>query len=160
MYLIPFRTTTQQTSKNFESISKIVEKICVLPAKMDVQTFINHRVLEYEIRSNSFMILMGRYGFSYGITNLAPVLNGKFIQNNSGNNLVKFTICPKLSGIITLIFLYTVAITCLVVSVKRNELTGILTAIAFMSISYWAIISRFNKEMKHYDEVIAIVTAN
>lgn len=155
MYLFPFKKFTKETSKNYDQIRRILEKICVLPTqKLDIEKFINYRVLEYEIATDHFMILMGRYGLSYGITNLAPVLNGKFVRGDSGKNRISFTVRPKWSGVLTLALLYGVAIFGLIVSIKRNQWEGIVTTAVFIAITYWALLSKFNKEMKHYDEVV------
>ena len=159
MYLLPFKKITKETGKTYDKVRTILEKICILPTeKLDVQKFIDYRVLEYEIASDQFMILMGRYGLSYGITNLAPVLHGKFLKNDPGKNRIEFTIRPKWSGLFTMVLLYAIAIFGLVVSINRYQLQGIVTSSVFIVVTYWAIISKFNKEMKHYEKVMEAVT--
>jgi|SRR6218665_496420 len=159
MYLLPFRKITKETTKSYGKVRTVLEKICILPTRLDIQQFVDYRVLEYEISSDQFMILMGRYGLSYGITNLAPVLHGKFLKDSSGKNKIEFIIRPKWAGLVTIALLTAIAAFGLIVSIQRNQLQGIITSSVFMIIAYWAIISRFNKEMKHYNKVMEDVTS-
>ncbi|MET0466764.1 MAG: hypothetical protein ABW007_26625 [Chitinophagaceae bacterium] len=157
MRLLPYKKITRTTDKSFEKVKSILDKICILPPKIDLQSILNN-VLDYKISANSFAVVMGGYGFFYGATSLNPVLTGTYVTSIDGKNQLRCTIRPQWSGLAMITLLYSVAIWGLSVSIKRNQLEGIITTSVFIVATYWAYLVKFNKSVKKYEAVIDQLT--
>jgi NADH:ubiquinone oxidoreductase subunit 3 (subunit A) len=153
MHVLPYKKITQNTDKSFEKVKSILDKICILPKKFDLQSILNN-VLEYKVTGHSFNIVMGGYGFFYGATNLNPLLSGRFSQGSEGKNQLSFTIRPQWTGLILILVLFSIAIWGLTVSIKRNQLEGIITTAVFIVAAYWALMVQFKKSVKKYQAII------
>ncbi|MCG2614165.1 hypothetical protein LZZ85_07725 [Terrimonas sp. NA20] len=159
MRLLPYKKISRKTDKSFEKVKSILDKICILPKKFDLQSILNN-VLDYKISNNSFAVVMGGYGFFYGATSLNPVMTGSYSTGSDGKNQLTFTIRPQWTGLAMIALLYSVAIWGLTVSVKRNQLEGIITTSVFIVVIYWAYLVKFNKSVKKYQAVIDQLTGD
>lgn len=153
MHFLPYKKITRKTDKSFDKVKSILDKICILPKKFDLQSILNN-VLEYKVTGHSFDIVMGGYGFFYGATNLNPLLRGNYTQGTEGKNEISFTIRPQWTGLILMVLLFGIAIWGLTVSIKRNQLEGIITTAVFIIAAYWSLQAKFNKSVKKYQALI------
>src|SRR5690606_16764298 len=90
--------------------------------KISFDKMVNNRVLEGEISNSSFLIVMGKYGLTYGKTSLLPIMIGK-IQSDSVKlkTTIKIIIRPFGVGLFILGFCYILVLIGLFVAIQKSD---------------------------------------
>lgn len=135
--------------------SRIEHKVSKPDKEISFQKVADNRILEGKVIENGFIIVMGRYGLTYGKTSLLPYLIGKFKPTLKTKTKLTIIIQPSTgSGLIILGLVYIVAIVAILISWSKSNYEGILIPAILIVVTYISMLLKFNKEKKIYLDFI------
>lgn len=139
-----------------EEIKRKVEQRVAPPDKrFTFQKAAENRILEGTITDTGFVVVMGRYGMTYGRTSLLPYLIAKFKPAKDAKTRLDVVIQPSLgSGLIILSIVYALATIAIYVSWTKSNLQGIIVPILLIVVTYISMLWKFNREKKTYLDFI------
>jgi hypothetical protein len=115
------------------------------------QKAVDNRILEGKITEDGFIVVMGRYGTTYGKTSLLPYLIAKFKPTVDERTRLDITIQPSLgSGLFILSIVYILASIAIYISWTKRNLEGVVVPLILISVTYISMLLKFNKEKKTY----------
>lgn len=93
MSIIPYLTKeyTSTFSKD-EIINKLKSRVKSKDWEISFEKLINNRSFEGEFQNNSFRIVMGKYGLTYGRSSLLPIMTGIITENEMNKTTIKILI--------------------------------------------------------------------
>lgn len=152
MNIIPYLRRSFQTSKDWTTISGLLTENVSSPTwKINKENVINNYILEGRIlRNNSFILVRGRFGLTYGRTSLLPILKGHYQAKTNDNSIVNVVVRPSISGIVILSFFYLITFSGLYIGVSNKMPSTILVCLIFISITYGSLMAKFNREADNY----------
>jgi hypothetical protein len=155
MSFFPYRRVHIKSELSPDAVKDVLSKIVAKPSwGVSIDKVFNNRVLEGKIGSRSFTVVMGRYGLTYGITSLLPVLKGKIKNNGLQGSEVDVTIRPLKAGIFILSFFYLLVALGLYFSLAKGLPQVFIVCCIFIAITYYSLITKFNREAKGYIEIM------
>jgi hypothetical protein len=162
MTILPFIKRQYLTNIQREEIIDRVERTVVKPDKqVTFQKIIENHILEGKATNDGFIVVMGRYGLTYGKTSLLPYLIARFKPKLNDKTRLQITIQPSLGiGLIILSTVYILAVFIIYISWTKNNLEGIIISGLLIVITYLSMLLKFNKEMKTYLDYIENVILN
>jgi hypothetical protein len=151
MYFFPFIKRKFKSNLSPEKIQEVLRKTTSVPdKKIDANKLSNLRIFESKIFEKEFVVVMGRYAFTYGKAGLSPVMKGKISSSSTGYTDISISIHTfETASIIYLVFCL-LAVAALTISIQKEDIEGIIVTSLFLLITYWIIIAKFNKEVKTY----------
>src|SRR5258705_11319697 len=104
MTFFPYIKKHYLTDIKREEITNRIERTVAKPDKeITFQKVVENRVLEGKITEDGFIVVMGRYGLTYGKTSLLPYLIAKVKPTINNKIRLDITIQPSLgSGLVIL----------------------------------------------------------
>ncbi len=155
MNLIPYKRIKVKSEYNPGEIKAALTKLVSKPDwNISIDKVANNRILEGKVSEKSFVIVMGRYGLTYGKTSLLPIMKGKIEGGNKTGSFVTIVIRPLKPGIFILSLFYLLCIVGLYFSFRKNLSEVFIVCCIFICVTYFSIISKFNKEAKIYTDLI------
>jgi hypothetical protein len=137
---------------------EIRNALSILVAKPDwnvnLDKVINNRILEGRISDKSFTIIMGRYGLTYGMTSLLPVMKGRIRKDGVQGSEVDVIIRPLKTGIFILGFFYALVGLGLFFSIAKGLPQVFIVCCIFLTVTYYSLTAKFNREAKVYRDII------
>jgi hypothetical protein len=156
MTFFPFIKRHYLTDIQTEEIKSRVERKVTKPDKhFTFQKAVDNRVLEGKTTDGGFIVVMGRYGMTYGKTSLLPYLIAKLKPATNSKTRLDITIQPSLgTGLVILSIVYFLAAVAIYVSCTKNNLQGIIVPSLLIVVTYLSMLMKFNKEKKTYIDFI------
>jgi hypothetical protein len=156
MTFFPFIRKQYLTDIKKEEILNRVERTVAKPDnKFTFQKATNNRVLEGKIEENGFIVVMGRFGMTFGKTSLLPYLIAKFKPNINDRTRLEITIQPSLgSGLVILSIVYILAAIAIYISWSKKNVEGIIVPGLLIVVTYISMVLKFNREKKTYLDFI------
>ena len=156
MTFFPFIRRHYLTGIQAEEIKNRVERNVSKPDKhFSFQKAVDNRILEGKITDTGFIVVMGRYGMTYGRTSLLPYLIAKIKSTADSKTKLYVTIQPSLgSGLMILSIVYIIATIAIYISCKKSNFPGIIIPAALIIVTYISMLLKFNKEKKIYLDFI------
>jgi hypothetical protein len=155
MKFIPYTKLQIESEYEASEIKNILTNSVSKPDwNISANKFLNTDIIEGEIYDNSFVVCRGKFGLSYGRTSLLPIMKGKINENLHYNSLnrsvISVIIRPFKAGIVILSIFYLLCFFGLYVSLYKDLIQVFLVCIIFISLTYYSLMSKFNKEYKFY----------
>ena len=152
MSIIPFLKRHYVTNFPLEEIKIRVERNTTKPDHFfSFQKAAKHRVLEGKTTKNGFVIVMGKYGLTFGKTSLLPFAIGRLTSLTETKTRIDITIQPSLGGGLVIIScVYILAATGIYFSWLNGQVQGILVPSILIIVTYGWMLYKFNKEKKVY----------
>lgn len=156
MNLIPYKMITLESDKNPVQLKDALNKLVSKPDwNININKIVNNRVLEGKISERGFTIVMGRYGLTFGMTSLLPIMKGKIRKKDfSTGSSVSIVIRPFWAGILILSVFYLLCLAGIYFSIQKNLMEVLIVCCVFVGVTYFSLISKFNKECKVYTQLI------
>ena len=156
MTFFPFIKRHYLTDIQTEEIKSRVERKVTKPDKhFTFQKAADNRILEGKTTDSGFMVVMGRYGMTYGNTSLLPCLIAKFKPDTNAKTRLDITIQPSLgTGLVILSVVYILAAVALYISWTKYHLQGIIVPSLIIVVTYITLLLKFNREKKAYFDFI------
>jgi hypothetical protein len=155
MKLLPYQRVCFKSKLKPDEIRGILSALVSRPDwSISVGKIVNNRVLIGKISNELFTIVMGRYGLSYGITSLLPIMKGKVKGNGIEGSMVDVTIRPLKAGIFILGFFYMLAVLGLYFSITKSLPQVLIVCCVLIVITYYSLMTKFNREAKVYRSII------
>ncbi len=156
MTFFPFLKKNYLTALKREEIINRVERTVAKPDKeITVQKLVKNHVFEGKITKDGFIVVMGRYGLTYGKTSLLTYLIAKVKPTLNDKTRLEITIQPSLgSGLVILSVVYILSAGLIYFSWSRGNLEGIIVPFILVVVTYKSVLSKFNKEKKTYLDFI------
>lgn len=160
MKFIPYTKLRIESEYAASEIKNILTNIVSKPDwDISVNKFLNTDIIEGKIYDTSFVICKGKFGLSYGRTSLLPIMKGKINENlhanTSNRSVISIIIRPFKAGILILSIFYLLCFFGLYVSLYKDLIQVFLVCIIFISLTYYSLMSKFNKEYKFYRDFLA-----
>lgn len=158
MNLLPFKKIRFESSFSFEQIKESLQSsVSKSDWNISLDKVMNNRILEGEVLKSSFLIVMGKYGLTYGRTSLLPIMKGNFYFDKAkSKTIINIIIRPFKTGIIILSFFYLLLILGLFFNINKLSYQFIIVACIFFTVTYSSLINKFNKEAKFYEDFIRL----
>ena len=156
MKLLPFKQQSFESSFPSEKVKEILQNSISKPDwGVSLEKVLNNRILEGEVFDSSFLVVMGKYSLTYGSTSLLPIMKGDFyFDKKKAKTIINVTIRPFKAGIFILSFFYFLLTLGIVANINKLHPQFIIIACIFFSITYFSLMSKFNKEAKFYEGFI------
>ena len=156
MNLIPYKKIVIKSERSSNEIKDALTKLVSKPDwNISIDKVTDNRILEGRVSDKSFVIVMGRYGLTYGKTSLLPIMKGKIERTNLlTGSLISIVIRPLKAGIFILSFFYLLCVAGLYFSLRKNLIEVFIVCCIFICVTYFSLISKFNKEAKIYTDLI------
>lgn len=155
MNLLPYQRIRFTSKLNPVEIRNILSTLVAKPDwNVSLDKVINNRILEGRINDKSFTIVMGRYGLTYGMTSLLPVMKGKITKHEVQGSNVDVTVRPRKTGIFILEFFYVLVGLGLFFSITKGLSQVFIVCCIFLAVTYYSLIAKFNREAKVYKDII------
>ena len=120
-----------------------------------IDKVVDNRILEGKISNKSFTIVIGRYGLTFGMVSLLPIMKGKITKlESSSESLISIVIRPFKSGVLILSVFYTLCLAGIYFSIKKNLSEVLIVCCIFLCFTYFSMIAKFNKEYKTYRDFV------
>lgn len=156
MQLLPFYQTQYETEISIELISERL-KLNTSEKDWDLNFggLVNNRILEGKIDKDCFLVVMGKYGLTFGKFSLLPIMKGKMYYDcHRSKNIIKITVRPFIAGIFILSFFYLIAFVGIIFSIQQNNTKAIIILCIFFVVTYSSLIGKFNREKETYKKFI------
>lgn len=155
MNIIPYRRIEIKSTLTAGQVKTALLKVISKPDwNISVNKVVNHRILEGRVVDNSFIVVMGKYGLTYGKTSLLPIMKGVIKDDGSGGTILDIVIRPFKAGIIGLGIFFLFGIAALYFSISKHLPQVFIVACIFFCVTYFSVVAKFNKEIKNYDDLI------
>ena len=155
MNIIPYKRIVIKSALSADQIKTALLKVISKPDwNISVNKIVNNRILEGRIVDSSFILVMGRYGLTYGKTSLLSIMKGIIKDDSSGGTILDIVIRPFKAGLIGLGIFYLFGIAALYFSISKHLPQVFIVACIFFCVTYFSVLSKFNKEVKNYDDLI------
>lgn len=155
MNIIPYRRIKIRSALTSDQVKTALLKVISKPDwNISINKVVNNRILEGRVVDNLFTVVMGKYGLTYGRTSLLPIMKGVIKDDSSGGTILDIVIRPFKAGIIGLGVFYLFGIAALYFSITKHLPQVFIVACIFFCVTYFSVVSKFNKEIKNYDDLI------
>ena len=159
MNWIPYKKMKYTSKKSPADIINVLSKLISKPDRdITISKLINNRVVEGIIFDGSFVVVVGRYGLTYGKNSLLPIMKGKIARDPlRSESLITVVVRPFTTGILVLGIFYLLGFAGMYFAISRGLLQGCIVCCIFFLSTYFLLISKFNKELKVYVNIINAV---
>ena len=154
--MLPFKRMSFESNFSFEEIKELLQSSISKPDwNVSLDKVVNNRIVEGEVMNSSFLIVMGKYGLTYGRTSLLPIMKGNFYFDKAkSKTIINIVIRPFKKGLIIISFFYLILILGLFVNINKLQPQFIIIASIFFTVTYSSLITKLNKEAKFYEDFI------
>lgn len=151
MSIIPYLTKeyTSTFSKD-EIINKLKSRVKSKDWEISFEKLINNRSFEGEFQNNSFRIVMGKYGLTYGRSSLLPIMTGIITENEMNKTTIKILIETGGAGKGILFFIFSIAFLGIYTGIVHGKSPAIIGCSLFSIIIYVNLILKYNREAPNY----------
>ena len=158
MKLFPYAKFQIESEYNAPEIKALLTNLISKPDwNITLAKFVNNvDTLEGKAYDTSFVICKGKFGLSYGRTSLLPIMKGKINKNpKSEMSIISVIIRPFKAGIAILSLFYLLCFFGLYASIAKNLIEVFIVCIIFIGLTYYSLISKFNREYIFYKDFIS-----
>lgn len=156
MHLLPYKKIKLESTKSLAEISSSLRKVTSEPEwRIDLLKFAENKIFEASVKGDEFTILRGRYGLTWGITSLLPVMKGKINEDKTSNACsIVIVIRPLFWGIFIWLLFLVLCIFILTVAIQKGSTSSILVCTALLVVTSYSVISKFNESLRFYRQLI------
>lgn len=158
MRILPFKKIILESDLSSGKVKEILQSSISKPDwNISLGKALNNQILEGEIYESSFLLVMGKYSLTYGRTSLLPIMKGVFyFDKKRSKTIINLTIRPFKAGMIILGFFYLLLVLGILVNINKLQPQFVIIACIFFGVTYYSLMTKFNKESKFYEDFIRL----